>query len=350
MMLKLHTSVLRAVPLLLSASGANHNRHSIVSKPPQALRDHTFKVARFSFSEKINWLEPQQGYIPPTEKELEDSMAIGGLRSAPAAVARLHTVAAFGRKLGTLIMDLIMSNERKHTSEDTLNESWISRTCNAIGSTDPDAGPPPDAVAAVKSMLIEATGMVRDDIGARRLTKVDAHLLEAWRVASGDPDDQAGKWLLVGAPTGIEAPVLDPGIFPPCLKPAEMNPLDIFTKRHSEFRNYPGVEEQQITDDELSAHLAKDHIAAFDSLEELRAYVKGNVALNKLGLIVKTRNGITKHRMILDTKESCVKHASTQSQGGNTAKTLRRNPPHAVSDDDHDGSSWCVRQFNCIRP
>ena len=126
-------------------------------------------------------------------------MAIGGLRSAPAAVARLHTVAAFGRKLGTQIMDLIMSNEQKHTSEDTLNESWISRTCNAIGSTDPDAGPPPDAVAAVRSMLIEATGMVRDDIGARRLTKVDAHLLEAWRVlpfviANGKPIFRHVKW------------------------------------------------------------------------------------------------------------------------------------------------------------
>ena len=74
--------------------------------------------------------------------------------------------------------------------------------------------------------------------------------------------------MLVGAPTGIEVPVLDPGIFPPCSKPAEMEPQDIFTSEHREFRNYPGVEEQQITDDELAAHLQKNHIAAFDSLEE----------------------------------------------------------------------------------
>jgi hypothetical protein len=38
------------------------------------------------------------------------------------------------------------------------------------------------------------------------------------------------------------------------------------------------------------------------------------VALNKLGLIVKTRCGVTKHRMILDTKQSRVKRATTQSQ------------------------------------
>ena len=40
----------------------------------------------------------------------------------------------------------------------------------------------------------------------------------------------------------------------------------------------------------------------------------GEPILNKLGLITKTRNGITKSRMILDTKESWVKHATWKSQ------------------------------------
>ena len=167
-------------------------------------------------------------------------MAIGGLRSAPAAVARLHTVSTFGRRLGAKLMELICNNEQQHIASGTIGKSWISQTCDAIGSTDSDAGPPPDAVAAVKSMLIEMTGMVPEDFKTPRRTRVDAHLLEAWRVAAGDPDDQVGKWMLVGAPTGIEAPVLDPGIFPPCNKPAEMQPQDIFTKEHRDFRNYPG--------------------------------------------------------------------------------------------------------------
>ena len=67
-------------------------------------------------------------------------------------------------------------------------------TCDAIGSSDDDAGPPADAVAAIKAMLIEMTGMVVEDEPGPRLTKVDACLLEAWRVASGDPDDQVG-WI-----------------------------------------------------------------------------------------------------------------------------------------------------------
>ena len=142
-------------------------------------------------------------------------------------------------------------------------------------------------------MLIEMKGMTTEEFKVPKRTLVDGRLLEAWRVTAGDPDDQAAMWMLVGAPTGIEVPVLDPGIFPPCSKPAEMQPQDIFTKEHRDFRNYPGVEEQQITDDELTAHLEKNHIAAFDTLEELKAYVDGDVALNKLGLIVKTRIGVT---------------------------------------------------------
>ena len=80
------------------------------------------------------------------------------------------------------------------------------------------------------------------------------------------------------------------------------------------FRNYQGVEESEITETELLGHLDKGHLAAFDDLESLRAFVHGEPILNKLGLITKTRNGVTKSRMILDTKESWVKHATWKSQ------------------------------------
>ena len=317
MALKLHVAVLKAIPLLVSASGKDPNESVQLRKAPKVRKmssDDTFKVARYSFSERITWLEPRLGYVPPTDKEVEDNLAIGGLRNAPASVARLHTVAAFGRTLGDALMGIIMENEHRHQAAGTEQNSWIARTCSAIGSDDAAAEPPADAVSAVKAMLIEMTGMAAQDSAAPRRTKVDAPLLEAWRIASGDPDDHAGKWMLVGAPSGIEVPVIDPGIFPPCYKPAELEPQDVFTKNHGGFRNYQGVEEQQITDDELAAHLEKDHIAAFDTLEELEQFVGGDVALNKLGLIIKTRAGVTKARMILDTKQSKVKHASTQGQ------------------------------------
>ena len=68
------------------------------------------------------------------------------------------------------------------------------------------------------------------------------------------------------------------------------------------FRNYPGVEDQVITETELQGHLDKGHLAAFDTHQQLQDYLGGKPGLNKIGLIVKTRNGKTKARMILDTK------------------------------------------------
>ena len=65
----------------------------------------------------------------------------------------------------------------------------------------------------------------------------------------------------------------------------------------------------------MTAHLAKGHLAAFDSYAELPAFVDcPETILNKLGLIVKTRNGITKANMILDTRQSGANHVASQAQ------------------------------------
>jgi hypothetical protein len=74
------------------------------------------------------------------------------------------------------------------------------------------------------------------------------------------------------------------------------------------------VEESEITKTEIQNHLDKGHLAAFNDLDELRKFVKGEPIFNKLGLIIKTRNGVTKPRMIVDTKESWVKHATWKAQ------------------------------------
>ena len=80
------------------------------------------------------------------------------------------------------------------------------------------------------------------------------------------------------------------------------------------FRNYEGVEESEVTEIELQGHLDKGHLASFTSVDGLREFVGGELILNKLGLITKIRNGIKKSRMILDTKESWVKHVAWKSQ------------------------------------
>ena len=107
-------------------------------------------------------------------------------------VSRLHTVRAFGSKLGDALQDLF-----------TAHPAWIDAAYNAIGSTDVNCGPPPDAINAVTRLIREMTHMVVDDaVRPQRsaLTNVNGHLLGAWQKAAGDPDDQVETWLIEGGP------------------------------------------------------------------------------------------------------------------------------------------------------
>ena len=57
---------------------------------------------------------------------------------------------------------------------------------------------------------------------------------------------------------------------------------------------------------------------AFDSFEQLTGFVEGappqTPILNKIGLIIKKRNGVTKARTILDTKQRGVKKMTTKTE------------------------------------
>ena len=239
------------------------------------------KRCRFSFAERITWSEPLRGNIPLTDKEIVDNLAIGGWRNAVESVARLHLVKQFGIKLGGALRNMLRDNTAEHARFGTPSKSWVNTTCDAIGSDDPDSGPPPSAVAAVGPLLEEWIGMVRSEDERQnqcrtRRTNVDAHLLEAWRAASPDPDSQIYLWLTDGSPTGITSPLIDPGIFPEVSRPADMQPQDLHCDEQ-QFQNYPAVEEQAITDTELTSHLDKGHIVAFDTYAELQEFLEEEV-------------------------------------------------------------------------
>ena len=107
------------------------------------------------------------------------------------------------------------------------------------------------------------------------------------------------------------------GIFPEVEGSPECSP-DAINCNMATFRNYPGVEDQTITGEEMEKHIDKEHLVAFDTREQLTGYVEGTPPLtpilNKIGLIVKTRNGVTKVRTILDTKQSGVKKMTTKTE------------------------------------
>ena len=65
-------------------------------------------------------------------------------------------------------------------------------------------------------------------------------------------------------------------------------------------------------EDDISKQVVVGHLAAYDTLDDLRPAVGGEPVLNKIGLIVKERNGVIKKRMILDTNRSNVKASGEQ--------------------------------------
>ena len=174
--------------------------------------DSTTPNTRFKYShgfaEKIVWRDPLRGALQPTDKESADERAIGGLRDTAASVSRLTKTAAFGQKMGDEIMEALSA---QHASSTTT--SWIDATCSTIGAPkESNPAPPPDAIAAVKDIMLRHIGMVHYD--AAPLTKVDGPFLRQWQRKAGDPDGIAAEWMINGAPMGITEQLEDPGIFP----------------------------------------------------------------------------------------------------------------------------------------
>ena len=271
------------------------------------------EAASFGFKEKISWKNQLCGFVPPTEKDQADRMAIGGLRDAATSVGKLSAVAAFGRKMYAAIRETLVADRKMNEDQGTPEKSWVNVTCKAIGSTE-ERVPPEAAIEAVRAIMVLYTAAVPADSRFVHLTEVDAHLLEAWRKAAGDPDDQVFQWLTKGAPAGVLDAIKDPGIFPDTSGPSAMDPDDLDCDEAT-FRNYAGVEENVETEAELLSHISKEHIVSFGTYKELTEYVGGGkVILNKIGLIEKTRNGKKKVRMILDTKASDVKRITGKAQ------------------------------------
>ena len=116
------------------------------------------KKARFSFTAKILRRDPLRGALTPTDKELADEQAIGGLRNIAQNLSRLSYSTSFGQTHGKAIKATLVADMEAQREKGKLDQSWVYQSCAAIGS-DKDSGlkPPPDAMAAVERLLQEFT-------------------------------------------------------------------------------------------------------------------------------------------------------------------------------------------------
>ena len=79
-------------------------------------------IAKFSFSEAIRWQNAVGGQDQRSEKEVADSMAIGGLGNTAGTVSKLRLLAEIGLALGKQMVDALKANLTRHRATDTLRD------------------------------------------------------------------------------------------------------------------------------------------------------------------------------------------------------------------------------------
>ena len=154
---------------------------------------------------------------------------------------------------------------------------------------------------------------VRDFVQCELVAEIRAHLLAGWRSVSQDPDWAVADWLLAsGVPAGILRHPEDCGIFPRTLVGGM--PPDSLHSDPNDFASYSSVESDSDAWRQVRRLVDKGWLLEFDTLDQLKAFLGADPILSKFGLVVKTRNGITKKRLILDAKASGISEIASKKE------------------------------------
>ena len=85
-------------------------------------------------------------------------------------------------------------------------------------------------------------------------------------------------------------------------------------ERAADLVNYEGLEESEEAAAEIAKHANAGRLRVCDSLDKVKEFLGADPVVSKLGLIVKTKAGVTKRRLILDAKESKVSLATAREE------------------------------------
>ena len=227
---------------------------------------------------------------------------LGGLRRAFCAVQKMHKASQVGSKIRQAFISWMEAEP-----------GVIDEVLQHLGAEGTTALAPHLASRAnsIIREVLQELGQELKVFGDAPLASLDVGLLESWRLASMDPDDQPTRWLVEGAPAGLTSDIVDRGVFPlhdPLADAPEVAAADLQTEL--QFANYPGVEDSQAVADELARLHGCGFVEKFSSLREAEGFVGGEVVLSKIAVIDKIRNGKRKTRIVVDSKRSLVSRAT----------------------------------------
>lgn len=242
----------------------------------------------------------------PRPKDLENQHAIGGMRNPKESAKRIPKSLV----IGEAVYELLTTACKFIQVQDLVDDLIAGR---------PAVNLPPKIVELVREQvlsLLAPDGVSVEPKISKADTPLSAEVLWAWGLATGDPDSQVlSSWLQRGAPLGFTEPIPNTGIFPK-VDPVtwEGYQLRELAREFEGWENHQSAEEFHADLTELVKEAYEKGFCSFaSSIEEAGDMIGAPPLLNKLGLLVKEKDGKRKCRIIWDLKES--KSNSLCSQG-----------------------------------
>lgn len=150
-------------------------------------------------------------------------------------------------------------------------------------------------------------------------SEICGELLFGWARLANDPGAAIARWTINGAPANVAVMMPElKGIMPEVDDDlATMDPSESVTD-FDNFTNHGQLEDDQEAMTTIQSYIDKGYLKSFESLQACTEFLGTLPALSKLACLSKdrfdatSRTRITKRRVILDSKESNVKSASSR--------------------------------------
>ena len=208
-----------------------------------------------------------------------------------------------GGEIAQIIDDFLTSRPRMETA-----------IFKSIGDkTKSNTGPKTVDIADLRSKIEDHLGIERSGkaIGPR----LRYNIYDRWVSLAQDPDKYVPQWLRLGSGIGITKIPEYAGIFPESVSTTAPEDMKNLISPGESFVNYTSIEDSPHGEEVLGDLVSKGFVAKFTDESEVKKLLDGHLPyLSKLALITTSKDGVLKHRLILDFKMSGINDRATKTE------------------------------------
>ena len=236
-------------------------------------------------------------------RTVENNEALGGMRNPAKAIKQVPGHVHVGHEVGQILNDFL--NHHPHVRRSILS---------SIGKSKAQLHAENFADELTEEHLEHLRWEVALCLGAdldddTNLTEIVSPLIKAWIHRSKDPDTPLAEWLRNGAPAGITRQPANVGIFPTSEAPPSQE-FSLAFWDGSEV-NYVSMDDSPFAQEVLSKLVDSGYVIKCDGIEEAKSLLNNvTPVISKGALISKEKDGVMKHRLILDCRVSGTNSAT----------------------------------------